>query len=408
MAGEQHVDTASLSMKVEELIGPNLRRLRSLSLGMLVVGAVLSGIGFATDQKGFFPSYLFAWIFWTGVSTGSLALLLLHHTVGGGWGFMLRRFLEAGAKLTGLALVLAIPVAIGLLGFDLYEWNRPDTHLGGLKEILFQAPFFLGRMVFFFAVWMGLGYAISKRAEIFDQRNDAKSLDWLNRWGAGGLVIYALTTTFAGVDWVMSLTPHWYSTIYGLLFVVSNALSAMAVMLALIGFLGRGVKLIEEAPGGIFRDLGNLMLAMVMLWAYMSFSQLIITYAGNTTEEVGWYLARWRGGWPMVSIILIPVHFFLPFFILLTGSSIKKNPRKLGAVALFIVIARLFDLFWWVQPTFRSTFSLSVADIGAPLLIGGIWLFAWGGLMLRSKSAVPLHDPRLTSHLPAHAEAQHG
>ncbi|HTE20185.1 MAG TPA: hypothetical protein VK689_17615, partial [Armatimonadota bacterium] len=220
----------------------------------------------------------------------------------------------------------------------------------------------------------------------------------LNVTGAVGMLLFVIVATFMAVDWVMSLTPHWFSSIFGLLFVASQGLSTLALMLALLGFLAGDRGLVRGLPDGYFRDLGNLMLAFVMLWAYMSFSQYLITYSGNTVEEVSWYVQRRQNGWGIISLALVPLHFALPFLVLLVGSKLKRSPTRLAGLALFIVLMRFVDLFWLVAPTFRPSLNVIFTDFGTPLLIGGIWLWLWAA-QLKDKPVVPLHDPRLEGAL---------
>jgi hypothetical protein len=393
------VDLAELRQTTTELFGPQLDRLQPLAIGMAVLGLVLTMVGWSMDGAGVFHSYLFGYLFWIGVTAGSLAFLMLHHVTGGGWGYVIRRFLEAATRLLPVMLILFVPVLIGLP--SIYErWAGPHASQEILhaKGAYLNAPFFIARTVIYFAIWMILAYFLNLWGAMLDERPDRAAFNRLNLLGAVGIVLYVLTVTFAMVDWVMSLTPDWYSSIFGLLAVASQGLSALAVMLVLFAFLAGDLPVAREVPRGYFRDLGNLMLALVMLWAYMSFSQYLITYSGNTTEEVSWYVQRRMGGWGIVSVALIPLHFALPFMVLLVGSSIKRNPKWLARVAGFIILMRLVDLFWWVTPSFRPSLSVSAADLGTPLLIGGIWLWIWAG-QVRGKTVVPLHDPRLEAAL---------
>jgi hypothetical protein len=177
-------------------------------------------------------------------------------------------------------------------------------------------------------------------------------------------------------------------------------------MMLLLGYLVGDQPLMDGIPSGYFRDLGNLMLAFVLLWAYMSFSQYLITYSGNTAEEITWYLDRRRGGWGIISLGLIVVHFLIPFLILLLGSNVKRSPVRLARVAGYLVLMRFVDVFWWVTPTFRDHLSISLADLGTPLLIGGIWLWLWAG-QIKDQYLLPLHDPRLEGALQGHGVAEH-
>jgi hypothetical protein len=246
---------------------------------------------------------------------------------------------------------------------------------------------------------MVLAYFLNQWGATQNERGDPEVFRRLNYLGSAGIVIYVLTTTWASIDWVMSLTPTWYSSIFGLLVVVSQGMTSLAVMLCLVAYLLHDQPLLKEVPRNYFRDLGNLLLTTVMLWAYMSFSQYLLTFTANKTEEVTWYVDRAHNLWGLVSLLLIPAHFFLPFLVLLVGSGIKRDPIKLAHVAAYLLVMRLVDLFWWVTPTFRSHLSLSVTDVGTPLLLGGIWLWFWAGQMKGNPMPmVPVHDPRLEGH----------
>jgi hypothetical protein len=407
------VDTAQLNVSIDELLGPRLARLQSGALVAALVGLVLTGLGFVVDKPDtihgvvqpnpVYHSYLYAYVFWFGVTAGSLGLLMLHHVVGGGWGFVLRRFLEAATRLFPLVTLLFIPVAIGMWSGGLYAWNAPgmSAHLAELvhKRGFFMTP--VGFLVFsaiYFLIYGFFAWQMNRFGRLAEMTDDPAVFERANKTAAFGILIYCLTTTFVAVHWVMSLTPHWLSSIFGMLTIVSQGLSTMALMLALLGIVGGDAPLLRAAPSGLFRDLGNLTLAFVMLWAYMSFSQYLITYSGNTAEEITWYVARRQGGWQWISLSLIPLHFFAPFFILLTWSELKKHPERLAKLAIFIILMRLLDLYWWITPTFRPTFHFGIADFGTPLLIGGIWLWAWAA-QLKGKPVVPIHDLRLTEYL---------
>jgi hypothetical protein len=398
------MDASALRATTTELIGDRLQRLQTTAIGLVVVGAVLCGIGAVMNPRGFFPSYLSAYLLWFGITAGSLGLLMLHHVVGGGWGFVIRRFLEAAASQIVLIALLFLPILAGMSLFGLFPWadagsSYPDIdHIRQIKGSYLNAPFFLGRAVAYFAILMFLTHRMLTWGAEQYERTDLANADRLNRWGAFGILVYVLTITFVSVDWIMSLTPEWTTSILGLLMTAAHALSAMSLMLILVGSLGGDDALVRRLPREYFRDLGNLTLAMVLMWAYLSFSQWVITYSGNMVEEVGWYLRRANGGWGIVSLGLIFVHFFAPFFILLVWSEGKRSPVLLARIAAWLLLARFIDLWWWVVPTSRPQIGISLADVGAPLLLGGIWLFCWARAV-RDKPIVPLQDPRLQAHL---------
>ena len=409
------METNELRRNTTQVMGPQLGTLQGRAVIAAVIGLVLAvaGLLIVADKRVLFQSYLFAYIFWVMVSTGALGLLLLHHTVGGGWGFVIRRFLEAASHPTML-LALAVgfvPIAATVFmgPYDaaghpwLYEWvtPKPDDAVLRQKSGYLNPVFFIARTVLYFAIWIILSTLARKWGDLqYEREAPPENYHRLNYLGGFGIVIFVLTTTFMSVDWVMSLTPHWFSSIMGLLFTVDQGLSAMAMLLVLLAFLvGDAPILRGNRFDGFFRDLGNLTLAMVMLWAYMSFSQYLIQYSGNTQEEAPWYIARNRGGWTIISGLLMVAHFFLPFLVLLTNSALKRDARRLGGVAAFLVFMRLVDLFWHVAPTFRQSLWISPSDIGMPLLIGGVWLWLWSAQM-RDKPIVPLYDPRFQEHAP--------
>jgi len=397
------MEIRELQVSTTEMMGPELQRLQRTATGMAVVGAVLAVLGFAMNQDRFFEGYLIGYLFWFGVTAGSLGLLMLHHVVGGGWGFLIRRFLEASTRLLPLMMILFLPILGSiLLHGSLFEWTHAEVvqqdRILQAKAPYLNVPFFIARWVLYFVIFILLASYLRKWGDTQDQRSDRSVFDRLNRTSAGGLVAYVLVTTFLTVDWIMSLTPHWFSSILGLLVVVGQGLSTLALMLCLLALLAGDKPLLRSVPTGFFRDLGNLMLAFVLLWAYMSFSQYLIMYSGNLTEEVPYYVRRASGGWGWISLALIPLHFLLPFLILLVGSNIKRSPARLAKVALFLIVMRFVDLLWWVAPNFRETLAIYPADIGAPLLLGGIWLWFWAK-EVQGRPVVPLHDPRLEASL---------
>lgn len=399
------MELSQLQRTIDELAGPRIQRLQNLAVGMAVVGLVLAGIGFLMNPHAFYQSYLYAYMFWIGVTLGSLGFLLLHHAVGGGWGFLIRRFLEAASRMFPVMLILFAPVLLGM--HELYHWTHADAVASDpvlqAKQPYLNQPFFVARVVLYFLIWIGLATLLKNWSAPLERHSDLAAFNRLNILGGAGILVYVLTVTFMAVDWVMSLTPHWFSSIIGLLFVAMQALSTLALMLVLWVALMGGEPLAEEVPKRFFRDLGNLMLATVLLWAYMSFSQYLIQFSGNLAEEAPWYVDRRQGGWGVVSLALIPFHFALPFLVLLLGSDLKRNPARLAKIAAFLILMRFVDLFWWVAPTFRDRFYVTASDIGAPLFIGGIWLWFWAG-RLRGQTLVPLHDPRLQAFA-ADAEA---
>ncbi len=214
----------------------------------------------------------------------------------------------------------------------------------------------------------------------------------------GGLLVYGLCVTFASFDWMMSLEPHWFSTIYGVLIMGGQALTAMAFLIVILVWLARRAPLNDIVVPSHFHDLSNLMLAFVMLWAYFSFSQYLIIWSGNLPEEIAWYLHRLQTGWRVVAIALVVFHFAAPF-VLLLSRAIKRDPNMIVKVAIAILLARLIDLFWLIAPEFhREGISVSWMDVVLPLTLFSIWLgcFMW---QLRGRAILPVYDPQFEEAL---------
>jgi hypothetical protein len=299
-----------------------------------------------------------------------------------------------------LMLVLFVPLFFGL--HDLYVWARPEGAVGHetapFRHVYLSVPFFWLRAGVYFAVWLVLTYILNRWSRQQDQAHEAAVVRSRQRrlglLSGGGLVLYGLTVTFAAVDWLMSLEPHWFSTIYGFLVITGQLLAAMAFAVVITAVLARFEPLSSVISPGLFNDLGNLLLAFVMLWAYCAFSQFLITWSGNLPEEIVWYLHRSQRGWGWIRLLLLLLHFAVPFFLLLSRS-IKGRVQFLTAVAAVLLGAHLIDIFWLVMPAFfPERLHVHWLDVVVPLGMGGVWMavFAW---QLPRRPLLPLHDPRL-------------
>lgn len=374
----------------------------------LVVGFVFSALlvaGAFFERAQFFHSFLIGFVFWTGVALGCLALLMLQHLTGGAWGLVIRRVLEAGTRTVPFMLLLFIPVLLGLR--QIYAWTSHATvESAALQEkerVYLNGPGFILRAAIYFGIWLVTAFLLNRASSEHDRTADERLIQRMRIVSGPGLVILILTITFASVDWVMSLDPNWASTIFGLLFVGSWTLSAMAFVIAVMAVLAQHEPMSSVLQPSHFHDLGKLLLTLVMLWAYFAFSQFLIIWSGNLPEETTWYVARTRGGWGAVALAIIVLHFGLPFLLLLSRD-LKRNARKLAMLAVFILLMRVFDLIWLIEPQFnRAHFHLSWMDLVAPIGIGGLWLavFSW---QLQRRPLIPINDPQLASVL---APAEH-
>ena len=262
------------------------------------------------------------------------------------------------------------------------------------KHLYLNVPFFVARTVIYFSLWLSLTYFLNKWSRQQDETGDAGLTSRLQNLSAPGLLIFGLTVTFASVDWVMSLEPHWTSTIYGMIFMVSEALAAMSVVTVTVILLSKEKSLAGLVSPQVLNDYGNLLLTFTMLWAYLSFSQFLIIWGGNLREEIPWYMTRARGGWTSVALILIIFHFAVPFLLLLTRF-VKRRAEILGWVAAGLIVMSLVDMFWLMTPAFNHAGpEFHLTDWLAILGIGGLWLWRFTS-QLKGRPLLPLHDPRL-------------
>ena len=383
----------------------DLMQKRSLAVGL--IAAVLCAGGALIFPPSFFRAYLSAYIFWVGIPVGCLALLMLHHLVGGRWGFMIQRVLEAAIQtLAADGAACLFRLFFGLS--DLYPWARTEVvaadPLLQQKAAYLNTPFFVARTVLYFAVWIVLGRLLVTWSLQQDRTADDTLTLRLQRLSGPGLVLYGLTVSFAAIDWMMSLEPKWYSTIFGMMFMVSFGLAALAMAILATRFLETEKPLARVASPDRWHDLGNLLLALVMFWAYLSFSQFLLIWSENLAEEIPWYLHRIGGGWEWLAIALIFFQFGLPFVLLLSRNT-KRDSRTLAAVAAAILFMHWLDILWMVVPSFYpARFHIHWLDIAAPVAIGGLWLAAFIG-HLKARSLLPLHDPRFTELLEQAQEA---
>ncbi|MFN2632521.1 MAG: hypothetical protein ABR610_03810 [Thermoanaerobaculia bacterium] len=373
-----------------------------------LAGMIACAAGYFLAPAAFFPSYLFACMFCLGLALGCQAVLMLNHVTGGAWGIPIRRSLEAGTRTLPVVAALFLPLLPGLR--SLYEWARPEdvAHDAILrhKQLYLNTGFFLARTVICFAAWMAFAFFLNRWSREQDERPTRGLSRRLQLLSSAGLVVYGLTITFFSIDWVMSLEPHWYSTMYGVLFIAGQALSGFAFVIALTVVLARYPPLSGFINRKHFHDLGKLMLAFVMFWAYVSFSQYLIIWAGNLPEEIPWYLRRLQGGWGWFGMALILFHFVLPFLLLLPATA-NRNPRILSSVALLVVFMRFVDVFWLVRPAATpGHFTLRWMDVAAPVGILGIWLFVFLGQLLR-RPILPVNDPEFAAALEHGADGAH-
>ena len=366
-----------------------------LWMGVGVAGAIACVVGAVLSWEQFLRGYLIAYMFWTGLSLGCLALLMVQYLSGGLWGLVIRRFLEAAAKGLPLMFVLFLPILIGRN--TLYAWMT-NPALTARNNWYLNTPGWIERWLLYFVIWISLTYVLTKRGNRQDEPLTVQPR--FQGLSGLGLLLYALTVSFAAVDWVMSLDPTWGSTIYGLIFIAGQGLSALSFNVILLTLCTRYSPYREIVKPTQFHDIGKLMLAFVMLFAYFSFSQWLIIWSGNLPEEIGWFLNRIRGGWGVVALIIILFHFALPFALLLSRER-KRAGSRLIKLALLLMGMRVVDIYWYVVPNFaheRGHFYLSIWYIVAPVAVGGLWLGVFF-YNLRKRPLLPAYEPQIPSLL---------
>jgi hypothetical protein len=364
---------------------------------LLVGGIGLAGgiIGGAMNFTQFIHSWLIGFLFCLGITLGSLGLLMMQHMTGGQWGLVSRRVFEAATRTLPMVALFFLPVLIFMP--RIFEWAGPDA----LKNEIIRAKagylnqgFFIVRAVVYFAFWLFCAVLLNRWSAEQDRGQGVTPADSVRfrTVSAPGLLFLVLTVTFASVDWIMSLDPEWFSTIFGLLTVTSYGLSAFAVTIVVLAMLTRTEPMAGILTPRHFHDLGKLLLAFVMLWAYLAFSQFLIIWSGNLPEEIPWYVRRLTGPWGFVSVLLLVGHFALPFMLLLSRD-LKRHSGLLAKVAMFVIVMRLVDIVWLVGPQFRPTgFPIHWMDIAVPAGMAGMWFFVFVR-NLRSRALLPVNDP---------------
>jgi hypothetical protein len=313
---------------------------------------------------------------------------------------VIRRPCEAAARTLPLVALMFVPVAIGIP--NLYSWSHAKVvaadEILKHKQVYLNVPFFLIRAAAYFAGWILLSWLLNRWSAREDREGPAGVHEKMAALAGPGLIFWGFSVTFMAVDWVLSLDPHWFSTMFGMLFMAGQALSSMAFLIALLVLLSHRRPMSEILTPRHLHDLGKLLLTMVMVWAYFSFSQFLIIWAGNLPDEIPWYLERLRGGWQYVGLALVIGHFALPFALLLSRD-LKRNFKVLAGIAIFVLFMRMVDIYWLVAPDFRQgAFGLSWMDFTAPIGMGGIWL-AYFLIQLGERPLMPSGDPQLIEAL---------
>jgi len=377
--------------------------------GVLLALVIIGGIFNNWDM--FFRAWLFAWFFWLGVPLGALAVIMLHHMTGGGWGYLVRRFGEAAAVCVPVMAVLFIPILIGY--HYVYPWADPHFAHDAVvqhKAAWLNFPLWFVRFLIYFAAFFGLAWVLRVTSLATDGPGDVTPLHVrFNRVSAGGIVAYFVLMTLGAIDWVMSRDPHWYSTVFGFLICIGQSITGVCFLIMLLGIFSRNMKYASVIRPNYLNDLGNVLLTFVILWAYLGLSQFLIIWLGDIQHEIEWYIRRTDHGWRWVGGILIAFHFLVPF-ILLLQRPLKRKIARLVTIAAFMFFIHILDVLFIVTATGHDTHSpgwwvlAQLMNLGAWLGIGGVFVgcFTW---VLRRAPILPMGE-RIHVVLVDHAHGQ--
>ena len=383
----------------------DVSRLQNRAFMVGAVALLLSLYGALNSPERFYYSYLMSFMLVLGLSLGSLGLVMLQHLTGGHWGIIIRRPLESATRTLPLVAAFFLPIALIGMKYLYGAWLNPEElrkePLSEFQQSYLTQGRFELRAFIYFIIWLLLMYIFNRLSKEQDERPEDRALRRRLKMLAGpGIILYVFAMSFAAIDWVMSLSPHWASTIYGFLFVAGQLISSMSLMIAVVVLLARTEPFSAVLQRRHLHDLGKLLLAFLMLWAYFAFSQLLIIWSGNLPEEITFYLTRLYGGWGVVAVLVLIFHFFVPFFLLLP-QSVKRSNKLLPRTALWLIFMRLVDLFWMTRPEFTSRAVPSWLDLLLPIALGGLWLgfFAFN---LKQYPLLPLGDPKLAEAIEHH------
>ena len=390
------IPTDEISIRSDEFLGRVRLVMAALGIVALVAGAVLG----AGEPREFFASYLTAFLFYISIGLGGLFFVLIQFATRAGWSVAIRRQSENLMFMLPLCGLFFLPLVAGMS--YVYPWLdaakvAQDPILLG-KQSYLNVPFFLARSLVYVLSWAAIAYWFRRRSLQQDEQGDPRITRTLQNVSAPAIVWFAATVNFAAFDWIMSLDPHWYSTVFGVYFFAGIVTSSLSFLILMLFVLLRRNRLSGVINDEHFHDLGKLLFGFVVFWAYIAFSQFMLIWYGNLPEETIWFAQRWRNGWQYVSILLAVGHFVIPFFVLLSRGA-KRNRVILGGVAVWMLLMHYLDLYWLVAP--------AVDPAGPQFYLPGLLVFlGLGGLFLgmlihvsMGSALVPTKDPRLAESL---------
>ena len=386
------------------------RRLNGRSVKWAVIGAIIGVVGFAgsymvaSGSEGgmdyLLQTYLVSFAFFLSLSLGALFFVILQHLTRAGWSVVVRRIAEVLAGNVWLMLVLVVPIVLGIE--HLYHWAHigvaeHDPLIAGKTGFL-NSSFFITRLAIYFSIWSILAWFFHRTSKAQDTNADPALTRRMEVVAAPGMVLFALSLNFAAFDLLMSLDPHWFSTIYGVYYFSASVLLFFAVMPKILIWLQMQGLLKNAVTIEHYHDIGKFMFAFTVFWAYIAFSQYMLIWYGNIPEETEWFLKRQTGGWTAISLTLLFGHFILPFLMLMSRH-VKRRPVPLAIIGVFVAVMCWVDMYWLVIPEFSPGVArFGLLDILVYLGMAGLYsaVFVW---RLGRASLIPEGDPRLQESL---------
>ncbi len=375
-----------------------------LAAAVGAAGLVVTALGGAVSgPKRALFAYLVAFVYWLGIALGALLLVGALHASNARWSVVLRRFLENATQVIPLFVLLFVPIVLGRA--HLFPWVDPHAaspevaHAIHNKVPYLNVPFFLARAAFYFVSWIGVAHFLRAWSVRQDSAGGVTLTRWQRRLGAGSLPLVALTLTFAAFDWMMSLDPRFFSTIFGVYWFAGSFVGIFAItILAGVATRADPTQFGAHMNTDHFHSLGKFLLAFTAFWAYVAFSQFMLIWIANIPEEVPWYILRIDGGWRWVGAFLAIAHFLVPFF-LLVNRSVTRSPRRLAGVAAWMLLVHWIDLYWVLMPHLDPRGPRpSLWDVAAFVGVGGV-VVAYGLVRMRGTAALPVSDPYLEDSL---------
>ena len=364
--------------------------------GVGAVGLIASIIGYFLDADQFFFSYLVSFVFFSGIALAALLMVMLHHITKSSWGVLFRRISETFISNIWIWAIFAIPVILGI--HNLYHWSHEDAVMADKilkgKSAYLNTPFFIARQFIYFAIWGYLGYKLHKVSVEMDKTNDWGLTALLRKVSAPGIPLFALSVAFASFDWLMSLDPHWFSTMFGVYFFAISFQTFWPVMILLVFYMQRKGILKNTIRQVHIYDLGAWFFAFTVFYAYIAFSQFLLIYYANLPEETLWYFHRLEGSWKYIAYSLLIFRFAIPFLVLLNREA-KKNRTILTNISILVLVIHFAEIYWIAMPVlFKHGIHFSWMDITAFLGLGGIF-FGLFFNTFKKHDMVPKNDPKL-------------